>query len=293
MIKFIKVVFVLLALSMVTACSFVTVPPAHQGKILSPSGYQPEVLDPGKYTTWWRQEMVLLDTSTDTYQEIVPVILNDRLEITVEIRFRGRVRGNQQIINAMFNDIQIPKNGRGPATVGFDDVYRVYGQMIVRNKTREVLAQYNVDEVHRNYTRLSVEVGQAIESALANTPIEAGTIVFGTIRYPEVVTNAISIAEERRLQIAQEQAQQEIELLKRENERTLAEAEYQTRMIRARAVRDENKVIGEGVTPELLELKRLEYMTILADKAGEGTVFVPVEFSGTNGVSNRAFNPSR
>lgn len=281
-----KTTILVALLAVMSACSFVTVPPAHQGKVLSPAGYQPEVLQPGKYTLWWRQELVLLDTSTDTYKEEVSVILADRLQLDVEVRFRGRILGSQNVINAMFNDIQVDTKER---RVSFRDAYRIYGQMVVRNKVREVLSQYNVDEVHKNYMRLSVEVGQAIEKQLAGSPIEVGTVSFGNIKYPDVVTNAISIAEERRLQIAQEQAQQEIELLKRENERLLAEAEYQTRIIRANAVRDENKIIGEGVTAELLELKRMEYMTILAEKAGEGTVYIPVEFGQSTGASVKMF----
>lgn len=282
-----KTMIMAVTVMFVSACSFVTVPPAHQGKVLSPAGYQPEVLQPGKYTLWWRQDLVLLDTSTDTYEERVDVVLADRLELSVEVRFRGRIRGSQSVINAMFNDIQVNQAER---RVSFEDAYRVYGRMVVRNKVREVLSQYSVDEVHKNYMRLSGEVGQSIESALSDTPIEVGTVSFGDIKYPQVVTNAISIAEERRLQIAQEQAQQEIELLKRENERTLAEAEYQTRMIRAEAVRDENRIIGEGVTAELLELKRMEYMMVLAEKAGKGTVYVPTDFSNSTGVSVRAFS---
>lgn len=288
MTKLMKVLFVVFVGVYLSACSWVTVPPAHKGKVLSPSGYSQEVLEPGKYTLWWRQNLVLLDTSTDTYTENVKVVLADRQEITVEVNFRGRIVSTQNVINTMFNDIHI--DTKRSATVSFNDAYRIYGQRVIRTKTREVLNQLNVDEVHTNYSNLSAKVGEAITEALRNSPIEVGNVTIGDINYPPVVTAAITAAEERRLAIAQEEAQQAIEMLKRQNQRLLAQEEYETRMIMARTVRDENRVIGEGVTPQLLELKRLEYMATLAEKAGEGIVYVPTEFGSSTGVSVRAFN---
>ena len=287
--KIIQLIVAFLVLVSVSACSFVTVPPAHKGKVLSPAGYAPEVLEAGKETLWWRQSLVLLDVSTDTYTEVVKVILADRQEIHVEVNFRGRIRDNDRIINTMFNDIALDTSKR-QSTVSFNDVYRIYGQRVVRTKTREILNELDVDEVHRNYSSLSESIGAVIVSALEDSPIEVGNVTIGDIDYPEIVTAAIQAAEERRLAIQQEEAQQAIEMLKRQNARLLAQEEYETRMIQARTIRDENRVIGEGVTPELLELKRLEYMTLLADKAGEGTVYVPTEFAGSVGVSNRVFS---
>lgn len=269
----------------VAACSPVTVPPAHVGKMLTPSGYQPEVLPSGKYWELWREDLVLLDISTNTYSERVEVKLRDKLTLYVDVRFRGRVRADKDIINSMFNDI----DSRGKDRITFSDIYGIYGSMVVQNKTREIVSQYNVDEVHQNYARISAEVAERIASSLANTPIAISDVMFANIDYPKVVNAAIEAAEERRLAIAKEEAQAEIEMTKKRNEQRLAEANYQVEMTKAKAVRDANKILAEGVTPELLELKRLEYMTTLAEKAGEGTVYVPVEFAGNVGVDVKMF----
>lgn len=135
-----KYIISIILIGMITGCSFDTVPPTTKGKILTTQGYSPDVLEPGKYTLWGRDTMILLQTNTATYKEVVNVILSDKLSLSAEIRFRGRIAGSNKIINSMFNDIKAGED----QVVSFDEVYAVYGRMAVRNKTREIISQYNV-----------------------------------------------------------------------------------------------------------------------------------------------------
>ena len=267
-----------------SACEFATVPPATKGKVLTTSGYSPDVLEPGKYTLWGRDTLITLQTNTNTYKEVVSVVLADKLTLSAEVRFRGRISGSDKVINSLFNDI-VPGDDR---MVSFHEVYGVYGRMVVRNKTREIISKYNVDDVHKNYSRLSGEIGQSLESALKGTPLEISDIALGNIAYPPVVTAAIDAAKERELAIKKEQAQAEIELTKKKNERLLAEADYQIEITRAKAIRDKNKIIGEGVTPELLKLRALEVQEKMASNGS--AVFMPYEAMGTVGAQNRIYS---
>lgn len=267
----------------VTACSWETVAPTEKGKILTTAGYTPDILVPGKYTLWGRDQMIRLQTNTNTYQEHVQVVLADKLTLTAEVRFRGRIEGNKQSINSMFNDI-VPGEDM---VVSFDEVYAVYGRMAVRNKTREIISQYTVEDVHKNYGRLSTEIGGVLTKALAGTPLEISDIALGKIAYPAVVNEAVEQAKERELAIKKEEAQAEIELTKKKNERLLAEANYQIEITKAEAIRDKNKIIGEGVTPELIELRRLEVLEAMA--ANKSAVFMPVEAMASPGAQVRMF----
>ena len=275
----------LLAVTVLLAgCSFDTVPPTAKGKILTTAGYAPDILQPGKYTLWGRDQMVVLQTNTNTYKEEVSVVLADKLTLTADVRFRGRIAGKDSVINSMFNDIA----PGGDMVVSFDEVYAVYGRMAVRNKTREIISQYTVEDVHKNYARLSSVIGAVLTEALAATPLEISDIALGGISYPKVVTAAIDAAKERELAIKKEQAQAEIELTKKKNERLLAEANYQIEITKAKAVRDKNKIIGEGVTPELIELRRLEVLEKMAEN--ESAVFMPVEAMANTGAQVRMFS---
>ena len=145
-----KIGFLLLLFVAIQGCGFETVPPASKGKILTTSGYSPDVLEPGKYTLWGRDKLIVLQTNTNTYKENVQVVLQDKLTLTAEVRFRGRISGNDKIVNSMFNDVVAGEDD----TVSFNEVYAVYGKMAVRNKTREIISKYNVEDVHKNYARL-------------------------------------------------------------------------------------------------------------------------------------------
>lgn len=269
---------------LLAGCEFATVPPAAKGKVLTTHGYNPDVLEPGKYTLWGRDTLITLQTNTNTYTEQVKIVLADKLTLTADVRFRGRIAGNDKVINAMFNDI-VPGEDR---IVSFDEVYAVYGRMVVRNKTREIISQYSVEDVHKNYARLSKEIGAALSVSLKGTPLEISDIALGDIAYPNVVTAAIDAAKERELAIKKEQAQAEIELTKKKNERLLAEADYQIEITRAKAIRDKNKIIGEGVTEQLLKLRALEVQEAMAKNGS--AVFMPYEAMSTIGAQSRIYS---
>lgn len=268
---------------LVSACSWEVVPPTAKGKILTTAGYDPDILVPGKYTLWGRDSLILLHTNTNTYKEVVNVVLSDKLTLGVEVRFRGRINASDKIINSMFTDI-VPGADNG---VSFDEVYRVYGQMAVRNKTREIISKYNVEDVHKNYSRISNEIGTVLYDTLKSTPIQISDVALGNIKYPDVVTNAVEAAKERELAIKKEEAQAQINLTKKKNERLLAEADYQIEITRAKAIRDKNKIIGQGVTKELIELRRLEVLEAMAEN--KSAVFMPVEAMFSTGAQMRMF----
>ena len=264
-------------------CSWEVVPPATKGKILTTSGYSPDVLEPGKYTLWGRDTLVTLETNPSTYKEVVNVVLADKLTLMVDIRFRGRIAGTEKVINAMFNDIKPGDDN----VVSFNEVYAIYGKMAVRNKTREIISTYNVEDVHKNYSRLSGEVGAVLTEVLKGTPLEISDVALGSIKYPDVVTQAIDAAKGRELAIKKEEAQAAIDLVKKKNERLLAEADYQIDITKAKAIRDKNKIIGQGVTPELLKLRALEVQEAMAKNGS--AVFMPYEAMGSTGAQMRMF----
>ncbi len=279
-----RIGFLLLMFVMVQGCGFETVPPASKGKILTTSGYSPDVLEPGKYTLWGRDKLIILQTNTNTYKEVVSVVLQDKLTLKAEVRFRGRIAGDDKIVNSMFNDIVAGEDD----TVTFNEVYAVYGRMAVRNKTREIISQYNVEDVHKNYARLSGEIGKSLQIALQGTPLEISDIALGNIAYPQVVNDAVNQAKARGLAIKKEQAEAKINLVKKKNEKLLAEADYQIKITKAKAIRDSNKIIGQGITSALLKLRALEVQEKMAEN--KAAVFMPYDAMQSVGANIRMYS---
>ena len=274
---------VLIVAMFATGCSRVTVPPAAKGKVLSASGYSVDVKEPGKYWLPWWNNMVILDTSTTVAKEVVDVKMSDKLDTTFEVRFRTRIMGNDKIINAMFNDITHEKY-----QVSVDKVYSIYGRDVVRSTIRSVASKYTAEEIPNNFDKVTQELRTELTKALENSPLEMSNVTIGAIIYPDTITAAINAQAERRLAIETEQNQQAIEMVKRTNELELAEAEYEIRMTRARAIRDENVTTAEGLKPELLQYRQLEVLEKLAEN--KNAVFVPYEALTNVGLQNRMFS---
>jgi hypothetical protein len=278
-----KLLIAFMVVVFATGCSRVTVPPAAKGKVLSASGYSVDVKEPGKYWMSWWNNMVILDTSTTVAKEVVDVKMADKLDTTFEVRFRTRIMGNDKIINAMFNDITHEKY-----QVSVDKVYSIYGRDVVRSTIRSVASKYTAEEVPNNFDKITQELRTELTEALANSPLEMSNVTLGAIIYPETITAAINAQAERRLAIETEQNQQAIEMVKRTNELELAEAEYEIRMTRARAIRDENETTAQGLKPELLQYRQIEVMEKLAENGN--AIFVPYEALTNIGLQNRMFS---
>lgn len=272
----------IIALGLV-GCDWVQVPPAKKGKVLTTAGYTPEIYQPGKYTLWGRDTLILLDTGTQTAKESMSIIMQDKLTLKFDVRFRTRIGGSDAVINSMFDDITpIDK------VVQLKQVYDTYGKMLVRNQARAVVSKYTVDDVHKNYERISKEMAKVLTEAMKSTPLEFSDVALGNIEYPDVITKAVEANKERELFIEKEQAQAEIDLLQKTNQKRIADADYEVQITRAKTIRDQNKLLAEGITPQLLEYRKWEVIEKLQDN--ENVVFMPIEGLASTGAQVRMFN---
>lgn len=234
------------------------IPAGHKGKIMGKTGFQPEVFPPSKvwvdtvFTTV-PEKLFLVQTTTKKYSQPIKILLKDKLTLRAHIVFRGRINGTDKVINTIFNDMQMDDS-----VVTTDEVYNTYGKMVVLNTAREIISQYNVDEVNTNYQRITVELYNAIKPKLKGLPIEISDVTIGEIKYPDIVTDAIEKAKERRMAIETEEAKVQIELTKLKGREAIAKGEYNIKMIEAKRIADYNKKIASGITKDLLELRKLE-----------------------------------
>lgn len=266
----------------ITGCSRETVPPASLGKKLDGSGYSEAVLPSGKYWVPFWQDIVLLDTSTQTIRERMTVRLKDNLELEFDVRFRTRLGGTDSVINAMFNDIKAVNN-----SISLGQVYGVYGRDVVTNISRSVVSQYKAEEVPQNFDRITASLQERMQEAFKNSPLEVSNVTLSDIIYPKVIDDAIQAQADRRLAIETEQNQQAIEMVKKENEMELAKADYEIRMIKAKALKDENEITAEGLSDRLIQYRQLDVMESLG-KSGN-TIYFPYQDMGSYGLSNRIY----
>ncbi len=281
----------LLALALafsITGCNE-QVPAGHKGKILGKNGWQPEVFPPSKvwvetvFTTT-PEQLFTMETTTSKYTQPIKVKLKDKLELKAVVIFTCRINTTKDsVVGALFNDMKMDDS-----VVTTEEVYTKYGKQIVLQTAREIISQYNVDEVHANYARINGQLKVALATKLKGLPISLSNATIGEIQYPAIVTKAINEAKERRMAIEKEEAQVQIELTKKKGAEELAKADYKIKMLEAKRIRDYNAMTAKGITSQLLTLRKLELREKALDvklaeaNKWDGKLPTTVMSSGTN-----------
>jgi regulator of protease activity HflC (stomatin/prohibitin superfamily) len=139
---------------------------------------------------------------------------------------------------------------------------------IVRNSLNEVASTYTVEDIYgEQKTKFLNEVQAMIQAKL--TPVGVGVQQFGFIgapRVPAVIAQAIT-AKAQAIQKS-EQARNELATTQAEAAKKIAEAEgdAKSQVTRAQGEADANRIRQSSLTPQLLELRRLENNKALIDK---------------------------
>ena len=155
---------------------------------------------------------------------------------------------------------------------------------IVRNSLNEVASTYPVEEIYGEHkTEFLHKVEALIQTKL--TPVGVGIQQFGFIgapRVPDVIASAIT-GKARAIQSA-EQAQNELAQTQAEAAKKIAEADGDAKsaVARAQGEAEANRIRQASITPQLLELRRLENQKALIDR-WNGQL-PQVESGGGNGI---------
>ena len=155
---------------------------------------------------------------------------------------------------------------------------------IVRNSLNEVASTYNVEDI---YGVRKAEFLQKVQDMIQAkvTPVGVGIQQFGFIgapRVPDVIAQSIT-AKARAVQEA-ERARNELAMTQAEAAKKIAEAEgdAQSQITRAKGEAEANRIRQSSLTPQLLELRRLEIQHAMVDKWNGQ---LPTVQSGQNGGS--------
>lgn len=285
--KIILTIMLAFAALTMTGCSYDTVPQGHIGKILDRSGFHPEVYPPSRVDVGLHGSLVLVDSTTHTVNETVTVRMADDMNLVVQVRFKLRMGDKEISRNKVFNEI-IPAAGR---TITLEQIYAVHGKMLVNKIVREVLNPYNIGDVNNDFNNISAAIYAKTLIAFKPTPLIVADVALGKLDYPQVIDDAIEAAAKRTLEIDKEKADVQVKLIALQGQEKLAKGKYRIKMQEAKRIRDYNKMIGQGITPELLELRRLEVQEMMASKIDKGdTVFVPYGSLNQVGLSNRIYS---
>lgn len=266
----------------------VEVPPAHVGKVLTKNGFKPETIPPSKFRlepcVFYCDRLIVAEAADIGMKEKFRLFMpRDQLNMAFDIRFTMSIKTDEKSLDTIYSRVPANKNGFIPAR----RVYTTYGQPVLREIIRTVVAAYQINEVASSRAKINAEVFAAVQKALENTPVTVKRLAFADIQFPEVIVKAKEMAAQRRAAIQQAEAEKQITLVRVQAELEKARAERAVRREKAEAAREENRIFAESVTERYLQYKRLEVLQALANNPN--SVFVPFDALGTVGLSMRMF----
>ncbi|HTZ97537.1 MAG TPA: SPFH domain-containing protein [Terriglobales bacterium] len=153
---------------------------------------------------------------------------------------------------------------------------------IVRNSLNEVASTYTVEDVYgERKAEFLGKVERQIQDKVTNVGVGVQQFGFiGAPRVPAVIAQAIT-AKAQAIQEA-ERAKNELATTQAEAAKKIAEAEgdAKSQVTRAQGEADSNRIRQNSLTPQLLELRRLENQRVLIEKWNGQ---LPTVQSGQNG----------
>ncbi|WP_444920330.1 SPFH domain-containing protein [Microbulbifer sp. CnH-101-G] len=285
--RFVSVLGLMASLLLVSACGErVEVPPAHVGKVLTESGYKPEVVPPSKFRLdmcmFYCDRLVTMTIADFGHLEKFKVFMpKDQLNMSFDIRMTGAI--SNDAIDSVFDRIP-PENNN----ISVNRVYGTYAQPVIRDVVRRVVAKYSINEIASSRESLSHELFSEVSKALKGTPIEVKRLGLADIQFPKVITQAKERAAERRELIEQEKAQFQIQKI--QMERDLEREKMNRAIAREKAIgqKEVNDLLAKSVTDKYLAYRTLEVLDKMAESNNK--VFLPVEALGTIGMQHAVLN---
>ena len=112
--------------------------------------------------------------------------------------------------------------------------------------------------------------------------MEKGTI--GRFVYPKTYEKMVEMAKEKQVEIKKIEAENVIKMKRAQANIQLAKARYAIKMQEARRIADYNKMLGKSVTPQLLQLRKLEVQEdmVNAIKGNKNVVYMPYSMMNSN-----------
>lgn len=279
-----RVVLVACVLLTMTACygPRVEVPPAHRGKVLTSSGYQPGLKNPSSFTlpyTWiTKPQLVLAEVSDVGKEEDLEVFMpKDKLKLSFDVRGTFAISDKEERIESIFDRVTPVAVGEEGYTlrISFKDVYKTYAEQVVRRICRETVVKYSIEDVMTQVKEVSAEMEAAVRKELEDTPIICLQLGIANMQPPQVIVSAQEKRKKREIEIEEaeadklvklKEAQAALEVAKKQQEVDLLEAETQVLV---------DKKLAEGVTEAFIVQRALKALDKIAER--DNVIIVPME----------------
>lgn len=246
------------------------VPPGFYGMKMQTDGFVGDVLEPGFYSIWGRDKLVLIEAKEEFRTESLNILCADDLNLAFDLKNKGRFRkGNASAFRDALNrqGANIEWNG-DVGVLPYEVFYKNYVRDPAVNQTRKIVSQFQTTQVRENREQIDAEIQAAIIKTAEGTPVEMVSAFMSNIDYPEMIERAMERKKEKEVAIGEEESKQAIEMMKIENEILRARKMKELRAAEAEAESVYMIVLGKAANTNYLKLRALENQKLLYENGG-------------------------
>lgn len=271
----------------------VEVPPASIGMVLGKNGYQGDLIPPSRFRLapcfLNCDKLVVIEAGDAGMLESMSVLMpQDNLDLGVDVRFTLALSESKDQILSVFDRVLPTKLTSGNYGTTLNRVYEVYGQSIVRNVVRSTLSEYSIAEIANNQSQVSEKLFRVVSEALSKTPLGVKQFGLSAIVFPEIVTQAREAAQSRIIDIEKADADAQVKIREATARLEVTKAEREADLLAAQTISDQNKILGDNITPQVLRYMELEALKKMSEN--ENVIFFPIQMMDNVGLHNRVFS---
>ncbi|MFA6547883.1 MAG: SPFH domain-containing protein [Candidatus Magasanikbacteria bacterium] len=253
-----------ITLSTLAGCEGCTgrVPGGYVGMVMTPSGFNGDILAPGNHSCYGKDRMYLLEVS-DTQKAVeINQLTTDKINFKASIGVLFSVdRGNKQAIKDAFDNLTAVQTADAKVfVISAEYLFKTYVMAIADEQGRKVYSRYESSEVVSNRSKIVEEVRTGVVTAFQNGLVKIKQVTVNNDDFPHDVNMSWEARARKIIDTETEKAEQTRQLIIKNNELALETLNYQIDLVKAANVADSNKIIGSSITPEYLAYQQIKVM---------------------------------
>lgn len=291
-----KIVLLLVILCLcLTGCTYTYVDQGCIARQKTVSGWGDKLYGPGTAPAWGRDQLYCVDTTEDTREVKINILVGGKVNLTMTVQVRYAVSRDQEKLMYVLENIPakaaVNSKGEEVYLVGREDLFKRYVEPVVRSKCQAVLSdQPSVEIVLANLPTLIQQVRAAILEEIKDTPVQISMLDATDYDWPEEITKQqielASIELEERKQEARVRAQ----LKEAEGKLKIEEANLLVEAKKAEGVAMGIRVVKDELKgcPEYLQWHTVRAMSEAATGQNNAFILFPYNMPGMEGFASQA-----
>jgi regulator of protease activity HflC (stomatin/prohibitin superfamily) len=227
-----------------------------QPRIIGAGGFKGTQIGPANFgISFWRNKVINIDIRPEEHPEQFTALTSDDLAVALHVTaVLSIVRGN--IAEVVESD-------------GGEDWYARFIQPHLRSLVDAAVERRSSGDLKHDLSAVETEVRTGLGAYLAGTPFVLRDLAATDIAYPKAVDEAVQRKLAARQLLEEKRTQLEI-----------ARADAQIRVVAAQGESDAQRIIGQTLTPMLLQHEEIDAQMKGASSPSRTTVYIPTSPGG-------------